>query len=1057
MSNKFYKPKNEYGELLVGQPALEKAIEDYKAADVVLKEADKEIIAAYKAADEVLEAKLIEKIDEADNKINSTISDLKTELEAADENIRISINALDDKVVAGDASLDNKIDTFKTITVKVVQSDSIDSYFQQVIQNNEMTLDELKTELGRTVYLLPGRDDDITTTKTYEEYICLNPEILDKNGRPEMVRLGAVDSILARAEDKAQGFRMGSVELVHGIYDETFRWEDYVIQNLDGKLEPAPGKAVAPYALLQFKQADEKISADFKRDDEEIRNNLANTAAAIRNEFAKVDEALASDITALQEKDASLDVDIVNANIRIDEIKQELMGTAEATDYSGSRIDKIEEAIGISGCPKCGREACNHDDPSEDECTIYCRLDDLRGDVDEHYRTLETIDTLLEDINTKIDKNISAIETNTSNITTNIDNIKVINDTIGVRPYTNDNTPIWSYIDEIKGSISSINTTIGTNPYTNETKPIWSHIESLYNDKANTSDVETEFKSVKDSIDEVESTANTNTSNISKLTTEIGKPGNHRGDNTVWGEINGTKDDIIRIDNTITHIQNEVIGSTEDASDGKTLNSKIKFLAESKADISYVDNRISTVNEVVSTKADKEYVDSELDNKADTVDVDNKLAQKADISYIDGRIGTVNAVVDTKASLSYVDEQITAVNTVIGENKTNDTTIWSAISNLKSQANTADAAIVNHDGQIASNTLKIGDIKSKIGESNTSINRTVWQAIEANANSISENATAIADVKIDADKVDGLSDSVETLTEKLSALEGGIGTSEDGIENGKTIWSAINKNTAEIANNAKNIEDTNKNKLDIATHEASISEINSQIHDLTESIKGIDTNKSDIADIKSAVGTSEDGIENGKTVWSKVNANTHNINALEPRIASLETKTSNMASTEYVNNTVANAISDSVEDINDSIAESMAQTKVEVKDYANSLRVGQPGVAVINCALTSPTPNADGTYGGAKRIHVIDILKGLDSSLFNNLADVNVAVTSTRYIANDNTPGEQITPDIKYYARTSDDGTNARYFEVTFDDFKVEPKYLIMTITYWETNKIILV
>ena len=49
MSNKFYKPKNEYGELLVGQPALDKAIEDYKAADA-------KIITDYKEADKLLKA-----------------------------------------------------------------------------------------------------------------------------------------------------------------------------------------------------------------------------------------------------------------------------------------------------------------------------------------------------------------------------------------------------------------------------------------------------------------------------------------------------------------------------------------------------------------------------------------------------------------------------------------------------------------------------------------------------------------------------------------------------------------------------------------------------------------------------------------------------------------------------------------------------------------------------------------------------------------------------------------------------------------------------------------
>ena len=275
MSNKFYKPKNEYGELLVGQPALDKAIADYNAAD-------NKIINDYKEADELLKAELIEKIDNADADINATISNLETKLEAADTEIRESIQSLDNKVVAGDTELDNKIDTFKTIAVKVIENDSVESYFQQVIQNKEMTLEELKVELGRTVYILRGSDDNISGKNTYEEYICINPEILDENGRPEMVRLGAVDSILARYEDPSKGSRMGSVELVHNLYtgdDEV--WGKYFIRDLEGNHieEPVPGKAVAPCTLRAFWKADEE---------------LRNADIRIVQEYKEADEALKS-------------------------------------------------------------------------------------------------------------------------------------------------------------------------------------------------------------------------------------------------------------------------------------------------------------------------------------------------------------------------------------------------------------------------------------------------------------------------------------------------------------------------------------------------------------------------------------------------------------------------------------------------------------------------------------------------------------------------------------------------------------------------------------------
>ena len=380
MSNKFYKPKNEYGELLVGQPALDKAIADYNVAD-------NKIINDYKEADELLKAELIEKIDNADADINATITNLETKLEAADTEIRESIQSLDNKVVAGDTELDNKIDTFKTITVKVIENDSVESYFQQVIQNKEMTLEELKVELGRTVYILRGSDDNISGKTTYEEYVCINPEILDENGRPEMVRLGAVDSILARSEDSSKGSRMGSVELVHNLYtgdDEV--WGKYFTRNLEGNHidEPVPGKAVAPCTLRAFWKADEelrnadiRIENEYKEADEALKSTLESADTQLRVDFEAADTELR---TAFETADAQLTEDINNLKAedtslsnRIDAIKTELMGTAEAADYSGSRIDKIEEAIGISGCPKCGREACDHDDPTKDQCKIQAR------------------------------------------------------------------------------------------------------------------------------------------------------------------------------------------------------------------------------------------------------------------------------------------------------------------------------------------------------------------------------------------------------------------------------------------------------------------------------------------------------------------------------------------------------------------------------------------------------------------------------------------------------------------------------------------------------------
>lgn len=990
MSNKFYKPKNEYGELLVGQPALEKAIEDYKAADVVLKEADKEIIAAYKAADEVLEAKLIEKIDEADNKINSTISDLKTELEAADENIRISINALDDKVVAGDASLDNKIDTFKTITVKVVQSDSIDSYFQQVIQNNEMTLDELKTELGRTVYLLPGSDDNITTAKTYEEYICLNPEILDKNGRPEMVRLGAVDSILARAEDKTQGFRMGSVELVHGIYDETFRWEDYVIQNLDGKLEPAPGKAVAPYALLQFKQADE-----------EIRTNLANTAADIRSEFVAADEALASDIAALQEKDASLDVDIVNANIRIDEIKQELMGTAEATDYSGSRIDKIEEAIGISGCPKCGREACDHDDPAKDQCTIYCRLKDIETDIqdlegnindeqdraiaredeiensltEENERAVASEDEIREALIVEVDRAVAREIEIENNLNAEVARAKAA-ETVLTTDLNAEIARSTSKDEKLAGSIKNINDTIGTHD-SSSTKTIWETIDDNF--ASSTALTESKFTEAKTGID-------ANSKAIEDINGTIGSRGSS-STKSVWETI----DDNFTENNAFTEGKfNEAKGLIDtNTGDITTIKGVIG------------DKNASTINTDTLWGSIKKSADDISNN---TTNIANNLAQ---ITANTNSINTIN-------------EKVGAAETAINKHTTN-------ISALDGRLDSAENSITTHSGEI------------------TTINSTIG----AHSSSLNSHGESLEKAKTD----------IIEINEAIAAINTKLGDT-DAAATGSSMWAAIN--------------DAKNNITLLQTNKASKEELNIVKGELTTKIEDADKVLTDeVTAIKTSLGENKNP-EYSNTAWSYIvshDAAINSDNGILNRLSTIESNIDTKAASSDldISNTRIgeletskqkieediNGINSDIESLDDKIneADNRLNTQISTLESQVTTLSTQPGVAVINCGLTSVVENGD-VWSNSTTIFASSLINFLPN--VNDAKNVNFAVTSVRYTTDDtNAPGEQITPEILYYGGVTNDETNNRSAVITFNDFQRKPQSLIVTITYWEENSVI--
>ena len=1040
MSNKFYKPKNEYGELLVGQPALEKAIADYKAADT-------KIINDYKEADDFLKVELIEKIDKADIEINNTISNLKTELEAADNEIIKSIESLDNKVVAGDTALDNKIDTFKTITVKVIENESIESYFQQVHQNKEMTLEELKVELGRTVYILKGSDDNISGKNTYEEYVCINPEILDENGRPEMVRLGAVDSILARCEDPTKGSRMGSVELVHNLYtgdDEV--WGKYFTRDLEGKHieEPIPGKAVAPCTLRAFwkadedlRKADERIEKEYKEADEALKSTLESADAQIREEFKAADTQLKIDFEAA---DAKLTEDINNLRAedtslsdRINAIKTELMGTTETTDYSGSRIDKIEEAIGISGCPKCGREACDHDDPTKEQCTIYCRLNDIETDIvdlennisDEQTRAEEVEAGLQESIDaekTRAEEKEEALETSIneekaraleseSKLQKSIDDEQTRAEKIeaGLQKSIDDEktraekkeTEIQKALsdeekraidkeEELNSAIKDINDIIGTRS-SSSSKKIWETID--------------------DNHAEAKELINQNAIAIEALETHISTKSSDNVD-TVWGSINNSLNRVASLEADLgskTSNFNNTAWHYIMTNDGR--------LGAAETNISSINGDISVINENIRTH----------ETRLTKVETDVAGA----ISNIDANTISISELdTDIKANKSSIDAHaITLDNhtTLISNAETEISDIHTAISNINEILGKDDA---NIDGS---------SIWAAINATKDSI-RTIeaTKATKEELNTVNEDLTA----KIDSTKATfdkDLVDTKEELEDLITTVQNSLGVN-NSPDYPNTAWSYIAEHRGEI----------NGAKERLTAAENSIITANSNITTNAADIKAIETSINGNNGILERLGAAETNITN--TITTKADKTyvdgeivkiTTAAAIADSKIAALET-----SKTEIESDIADNA--NNISAINERIA--TANANISTLDTQVTTLYNQPRVAVITCSLPNDIPvNENNTYSNTKNIMLTDIVEKLPVS---HPEKVNVAVTSVRYTSvptgNGEAYGEQITPDILYYGGTSADNTNDRSFSITFNDYKQKPQSLIVTLVYWE-------
>lgn len=425
--NKFYKPTNEFDELLV--------------SDIYVGERESSIRADYEAAD---------------TKLDNAIKAEEAKRESEDTAIKNSIS-----------DLDNKLVNRKTINVETISGD-INRHFEKLIRIDNVDINELKVQLGQTIYLVEGHDDALTGYHTYEEYICQNPESVTVDTLPVMVRFGAVDSILARGEDvegDERQNRFGSVELCHNLYTNDPKvWSRYFEKDLDGNLihdNPKAGKAVAPCALRDFVINDDDIRTKFAEADSAIRTDFTNADSKIREDFINADNEVRKDFAAadlvINNRIDSIDVRTSNLETDVEYLMVEVGGNEieGEVEESKSRIDKIEQIIGMGErCDICHENGhctvdgkCNEEHPLTDACSILCKLERIDERIEENFKSIDGLreenDAAHSQIGIRIgdaETRIDAVENRTSVIEGQIGDVNT------------KNTILWD-IDNIKESV----------------------------------------------------------------------------------------------------------------------------------------------------------------------------------------------------------------------------------------------------------------------------------------------------------------------------------------------------------------------------------------------------------------------------------------------------------------------------------------------------------------------------------------------------------------------------------------------------------------------------
>lgn len=752
MANTFYKPKNEYGELLISEKDAITIINN--TVGDINNRIDLEVDELNGIISDT-EKSLTEKINEADLLLNEKINDTNDQLNE-------KIDTVEKQVTDHIIEVDEK---HSLIIEEVLASEGVDphEHFRLTIESDwetaikEGTLKEFAWRLAKTVFLVknaPIKCECATTCScddTYEEFICINPTKITEGEKPRFTRLGAVDSILAT-------FKLpGSSMLVSDIY-HTADWEDFA--NND---KPVAGLSVAPIALRDFVHADTAISARLDARSEEIQK----------------------------------DIDTINDNLS--HIRTELDGTIAEDGISGSRIDIIERVIGINGCCD-NKEECsnkNHNvtcEYCEPDCNIFCKINDINIRLDDNDRNDQELGAALEETNNnlsatdeRITAEVEAINNTINNLSekhdTEVENLSIsLNNTIESLSATH--SRIETLNDEHEALVSKnlaehneIIGIIGANKAERDVK--FSELDKI-DDRHNSELVRLEDKidrEVSDRIvlsgqySDLNNRVNDLYADTTAIRSYINVHENAVSDNFKKIEESLDKDsenlEFFKVQNADEHTQfstkienseNKIstiesrlnIAESSIVSNNKDIQSLATSLTQEIATRANEDTNIKAII-TQEIARNKEYTDEELSEQYDKIS------------------GEIQTGLSTKVDLTTYDSDIAAINERLNGLSAEDVAIRSEINSAKNNITLNATNISNLNSEVEKNRDDISDLQSTVTDNSNRIN-TNKENISTINNNISEINDDIAEIKSLVDINEGNKNIFATATIKAGKV-----------------------------------------------------------------------------------------------------------------------------------------------------------------------------------------------------------------------------------------------------------------------------------------------
>lgn len=840
MANTFYKPKNEYGELLIS-------------------EKDAIIIINNTASD--INNRIDSEVDELNGIISDTEKNLKEKINEADLLLNEKINTVEKELNEQIVEVDEK---HSLIIEEVLASEGVDphEHFRISIESdwetaiNEGTLKEFAWRLAKTVFLVKNApikcecSTSCSCDDTYEEFICINPTKITEGEKPRFTRLGAVDSILATSK------LPGSSVLVSDIYHTT-DWEDFANDN-----KPVAGLSVAPIALREFVHADTAISARLDARSEEIQK----------------------------------DIDAINDNL--DHIRTELDGTIAEDGISGSRIDIIERVIGINGCCD-NKEECsnkNHNatcEYCEPDCNIFCKINDINIRLDDNdrndqelsaaleetnnnlYETNERITSEVEIINNTIKELSEKHNTEVENLSISIDNtnksltsahsrIDTLNNAhetlvskntaehseiIGIIGANKAETTAKFYeLDKIDGRHDSelgrledkIDREIGDRiSLSGQYSDLNNRVNDLYSDTtAIRSDINAHetassanFKKIEAALDKdsenLEFFKIQNTAEHEQFTTKIENSekkisiletlvDNHiekaTGDiANINKSVTDNKNNITRIDSSLSEVSNDLDSLSERvATINNNLEKNIVLANENAKDITSVESRLNIAESSIASNNVERIKDIEDLSTSLTREIAERANEDTNIKallvqeisnnkeYTDTKLseqytkisGEINAGLSTKVDIATYEDNIVVINESLDNLSAEDVAIRSEIANNKTET---DKAIESINEKVAADQANITKLTAKTDLHDSDIN------------------TAKNDITINKTNISILDSEVEKNRDDISDLQSTIADNSNRISTVEGEIVEINNDLAEI----KNLVDTSEGNINV--------------------------------------------------------------------------------------------------------------------------------------------------------------------------------------------------------------------------------------------------